>query len=138
MIGTGDGTTRCFQLCKTYGAVFAPYARTIEKPVAGSVVVAVAGCRWPPLIFAVDASTGLVTLATAPAAGQAITAGFLFDVPVRFDTDQLDRQPRSLRRRLHLHHSARRGAVMRTLTAGFAAALGSVATLCTAWVVRRR
>ena len=39
--------------------------------------------------FAVDASTGLVTLATAPAAGQAITAGFLFDVPVRFDTDQL-------------------------------------------------
>ena len=25
-----------------------------------------------------------------PAAGAAITAGFLFDVPVRFDTDYLD------------------------------------------------
>ena len=89
LIGTGDGITRCFQLCKTYGAAFAPYARTIEKPVAGSVVVAVAGVPVAAADFAVDASTGLVTLATAPAAGQAITAGFLFDVPVRFDTDQL-------------------------------------------------
>jgi uncharacterized protein (TIGR02217 family) len=25
-----------------------------------------------------------------PAAGQAVTAGFLFDVPVRFDTDYLE------------------------------------------------
>ena len=42
-IGTGDGATAAFQLVKTYGAGFAPYAREIAKPVAGSVRVAVAG-----------------------------------------------------------------------------------------------
>ena len=36
-----------------------------------------------------DVATGLVTFASAPADGAAITAGFEFDVPVRFDTDSL-------------------------------------------------
>ena len=40
--------------------------------------------------FSVDALTGLVTFTAAPAVGAAVTAGFLFDVPVRFDTDRLD------------------------------------------------
>ena len=40
--------------------------------------------------FAVDETSGLVTLVTAPAAGAAVTAGFLFDTPARFDTDYLD------------------------------------------------
>ena len=31
-----------------------------------------------------------VTFTTAPGAGVAITAGFEFDAPVRFDTDMLD------------------------------------------------
>ena len=31
-----------------------------------------------------------MTFAAAPAIGAAITAGFLFDVPVRFDIDRLD------------------------------------------------
>lgn len=35
-------------------------------------------------------TTGLITFTTAPAAGIAITAGFEFDVPVRFDTYALD------------------------------------------------
>ena len=47
VIGTGDGTTATFQLVKTYGSVYAPYLRTIAKPVPGSVRVAVAGTRWP-------------------------------------------------------------------------------------------
>ena len=34
--------------------------------------------------------TGVVTFAAAPAAGVLVTAGFEFDVPVRFDTDRLD------------------------------------------------
>ena len=42
-IGTGDGATTAFQLVKTYGAVYAPWTRTIAKPVAGSVLVAVDG-----------------------------------------------------------------------------------------------
>ena len=54
---------------------------------AGSVLVAVAGA--PTTDFTLDAATGLVTLEAAPAAGAAVTAGFEFDVPVRFDTDHL-------------------------------------------------
>ncbi len=40
--------------------------------------------------FAVDATTGVVTLEGAPGAGVAVTAGFLFDTPVRFDADRLE------------------------------------------------
>jgi len=89
-IGTGDGARTVFQLVKTYGGVFAPYQRPISKPVAGSVRVAVNGGELPAADFACDAATGLVTLATAPPSGAAITAGFRFDVPVRFDTDYLE------------------------------------------------
>jgi len=39
--------------------------------------------------IAVDAATGLVTFDTAPPEGAVLTAGFLFDTPVRFDTDLL-------------------------------------------------
>ncbi|MBV9076108.1 MAG: DUF2460 domain-containing protein [Methylobacteriaceae bacterium] len=89
-VGTGDGATRVFQLAKTYGAGFAPVRRTIAKPVAGSVRVAVAGVAVPlGPDLACDHATGRLTFATAPPAGAAITAGFAFDVPVRFDTDEL-------------------------------------------------
>jgi uncharacterized protein (TIGR02217 family) len=60
------------------------------KPVAGSVRVAVAGVELAAEAFAVDAASGRVSLMQAPAAGAAVTAGFEFDVPVRFDTDFLD------------------------------------------------
>jgi uncharacterized protein (TIGR02217 family) len=92
-IGTGDGATATFQLVKTYGAAFAPYRREIAKPVAGSVRVAVAGVEQTDgLAFTCDATTGLVTFLAGhiPPAGATINAGFLFDVPVRFDTDALD------------------------------------------------
>ncbi|SFV35854.1 TIGR02217 family protein [Devosia crocina] len=88
-IGTGDGARVTFALCKRYGAQFDPYLRPIEKPVLGSVRVAVGGVEVPSG-WAVDVTTGIVSFAVAPAAGQAVTAGFLFDVPVRFDTDRLD------------------------------------------------
>src|SRR6185312_3632551 len=87
-IATGDGTTRSFQLTKAYGDGAASYARTIVKPVAGSVLMAVAGVEMASG-FACDPTTGIVTFDAAPANGAAITAGFLFDTPVRFDTDTL-------------------------------------------------
>jgi uncharacterized protein (TIGR02217 family) len=93
LIGTGDGTTAAFPLVKTYGSVYAPYRRPIVKPVDGSVRVAAAGIeKTAGADFIVDASTGVVTFLPGhiPAAGQAVTAGFLFDVPVRFDTDYLE------------------------------------------------
>ncbi len=85
-IGTGDGTRKAFQLVKIYGET----ARTIAKPVAGTVKVAVAGVPLAANAFTVDTTTGLVTLNTAPTAGALVTAGFEFDTPVRFDLDRLD------------------------------------------------
>jgi uncharacterized protein (TIGR02217 family) len=89
-IGTGDGATLVFQLSKTYGSGAEAYVRPINKPVAGTVLVAVAGVALASSALSTDTTTGLTTLAAAPAAGQAITAGFQFDVPVRFDADRID------------------------------------------------
>lgn len=93
VLGTGDGVTAAFALAKTYGAVHAPYVRPIAKPVASSVRVAVNGVEQVVgTHFFVDAASGLVSFAapSVPAAGAVVTAGFLFDVPVRFDTDFLE------------------------------------------------
>jgi uncharacterized protein (TIGR02217 family) len=109
-IGTGDGATTQYALTKRYGADFDPYLRPISRPVAGSVRVALDGEEltggWtvengvvsfaePPEVevmsgWSVDVTTGGIAFASAPADGAAVTAGFLFDVPVRFDTDRLD------------------------------------------------
>lgn len=86
-IGIGDGSTTEFQLAKTYGGAFSPYRRSIAKPVAGSVRVGVSGAEVEDG-WSVDAASGLLTFADAPSPGSTITAGFRFDVPVRFDTDQ--------------------------------------------------
>ena len=88
-IGTGNGVIPGFQLVKRYGTGLRDYVRTITKPVFGTVVIAVAGTVSAN--FTVNALTGVVTFnaGSIPAAGAAITAGFQFDVPARFDTDQL-------------------------------------------------
>ncbi len=92
-LGAGDGETSIFGLKKTYGGAFEPYARPIAKPVAGSVVVAVDGEEvGEGDAFTCDVATGVVTFAEGhvPGPGALVTAGFLFDVPVRFDTDYLE------------------------------------------------
>ncbi len=90
-IGTGNGSLQEFQLKKSYSAASNPWQRTIRKPVSGTVSIGVNGTEQ--IIgtnFTVDYSTGIVTFMTAPANGAVITAGFEFDVPVRFDTDFLN------------------------------------------------
>lgn len=89
-IGVGDGETAAFQLCKAYGDGEHAYVRPITRPVAETVVVAVDGTPLDPGDFSLDAATGVVTLDTVPGEGAAVTAGFAFDVPVRFDSDRLD------------------------------------------------
>ena len=88
-IGTGTGAATTFQLVKRYTSDAQSWTRTITKPVAGTVALALNGVAhisgWT-----INTSTGVVTFAAAPAPGIAITAGFEFDVPVRFDTDTLD------------------------------------------------
>ena len=91
-LGIGDGVNRVFQLAKDYGLADAPYRRTVAKPVAGTVLVAVDGTPVSPGIAPCDPATGLVTFTSghAPPLGAAVTAGFSFDVPVRFDTDMIE------------------------------------------------
>ena len=88
-IGIGTGAATAFQLVKLYTSGAQSWTRTITKPVAGTVAVALNGVTqitgWT-----VNTTTGVVTFAAAPAPGVAITAGFEFDVPVRFDTETLD------------------------------------------------
>jgi len=86
LLGEGDDTRSVFQLAKAYG----DYGRVIRKPVEGSVRIAVAGVELTSGHFSIDGATGEVTLATAPQLGEAVTAGFLFDTPVRFDADRID------------------------------------------------
>ncbi|MFN4225320.1 MAG: TIGR02217 family protein [Hyphomonas sp.] len=83
VIGVGDGNRTFFELTKAYG----DWRRRIWKPVAGSVSVAVDGVVAE---VDVDATLGTVLLTAAPPEGAVVTAGFLFDCPVRFDTDRLD------------------------------------------------
>jgi uncharacterized protein (TIGR02217 family) len=87
-LGVGDGARAEFQLVKRYasGGVFRD--RIITKPVEDTVLVAVDGVVTTA--FEVDWATGVVTIDAAPAGGAVLTAGFEFDVAVRFDADRLD------------------------------------------------
>lgn len=88
LIGMGDGVTTAFRLQKTYVSGLQDYARPILKPVAGTVRVAVSeDVKVEGLEFVVNAEAGEVIFALPPDLGTRITAGFEFDVPVRFDTD---------------------------------------------------
>ncbi len=88
-VGIGDGVATSFQLVKAYSSGAQTWVRTITKPVAGTAVVALDGVTQASG-WAVDSTTGQITFATAPADSIVISAGFEFDVPVRFDTDMLD------------------------------------------------
>lgn len=74
---------------KRYASGSQTWVRTITKPVAGTVRVALDGAEqlggWTA-----DTTTGVVTFDSAPAEGVSVTAGYAFDVPVRFDSDALD------------------------------------------------
>jgi uncharacterized protein (TIGR02217 family) len=85
VIGIGDGVRDTFTLTKSYDG---GETRRVTRAVAGSVRVAIGGAEllsgWTlePL--------GEIRFATAPAAGAAVTAGYLFDVPVRFAEDRIE------------------------------------------------
>ena len=90
LLGTGDGVQTQFPLVKRYASGGASYTRNIKKPVAGSVLLAIDGAaQTEGTDFTVDDATGVMSLTTPAPAGQSVTAGFLFDTPVRFDADEL-------------------------------------------------
>jgi uncharacterized protein (TIGR02217 family) len=89
-IGRGDDATASFALRKRYASGEGRYLRPIAKPVVGTVKVAVSGVtRREGVDWELDPVGGMVTFESAPEPGAEITAGFEFDVPVRFDTDRI-------------------------------------------------
>lgn len=88
IIGTGNGSTTTFALTKTYASGAQSWARAIIKLVAGTVTVSLNGVTQGSG-WSVNTATGIVTFAVPPTTGAVIRAGFEFDVPVRFDTDEL-------------------------------------------------
>ena len=88
-IGTGTGSLTTFQLAKSYTSGVQTWTRTIVKPVAGSVRVALNGVEQMSG-WSVDTTTGIVSFTVAPGNAVIVRAGFEFDVPVRFDSDQID------------------------------------------------
>ena len=90
VIARGDGQTRAFALIKTYVSGGHSYARPITKPVLGTVVAAGQDVeRREGGHFEIDLETGILTFDEPPLKDAEISAGFEFDVPVRFDTDQI-------------------------------------------------
>ena len=89
-IAIADGVTRDFALSKRYGTGTQSYLRPITKPVEGTVLVGISTDEQVLGVdFEVDLASGIINFAEAPDAGEIITAGFEFDVPVRFDTDMI-------------------------------------------------
>ena len=84
-IGTGDGVRDGFDLVKTYGS---GEQRRITRPVPGTVRVALNGNELSTGWVLED--KGVVRFDTAPGAGVTVTAGFLFDTPVRFAEDRIE------------------------------------------------
>ena len=84
-IGTGDGASDSFELMKAYDT---GEQRRITRPVAGTVRVAVSGAERSTGWVLDD--KGVIRFDDPPASGEAITAGFLFDTPVRFANDQIE------------------------------------------------
>jgi len=89
-LGRGDGERTEFQLRKSYQSGPARYWRPILKPVAGTVCAAVGKVELrEEQDFTVDTAAGRIVFAVPPPGGADVTAGFEFDVPVRFDTDRI-------------------------------------------------
>jgi uncharacterized protein (TIGR02217 family) len=88
MVAGGSPTE--WSLAKAYRDGGGSYLRPIRKPAPGTVSVAINGVALAPEAFSVNSITGIVSLTSAPLPGAAMTAGFEFDVPARFDTDLIE------------------------------------------------
>ncbi len=90
VIARGDGETVSFQLVKTYSSGGFSYVRPILKPVLGTVTLGLdQDAQREGVDFEVDLATGRVMFSAPPPEQVEITAGFEFDVPVRFNTDKI-------------------------------------------------
>lgn len=98
-IGFGNGTNALFQIFKRYTRGVTSFDRPISKVVDSTYRVYLEGVlQTETTHYTIDINTGLITFVTPPAAtggsgpgGAIIVAAICeFDVPVRFDTDNLN------------------------------------------------
>lgn len=88
LIAMGDGQKNKFQIIKTYTSGGFSTVRKIRKPVVGTIEVyldSTVADGW-----SCDYTTGVITFSTPPQSGKGIYCTGEFDVPVRFDTDEMD------------------------------------------------
>lgn len=89
-LGEGDGIQVDYQITKTYQSGIHTYVRPISKPVITTLKVAVGSVEMQEAVdYVVDAATGVIRFTVPPQFGVSVTAGFEFDVPVRFDTNSI-------------------------------------------------
>ena len=91
-IGIGNNIEVNFQIIKTYTTGSQSYIRTINKPISGTVLIAVNSITKVEGIgndYVINYATGIVTFNVAPANTLVISAGYEFDVPCRFQNDEL-------------------------------------------------
>ncbi|MEP3844792.1 MAG: DUF2460 domain-containing protein [Paracoccaceae bacterium] len=90
VIAIGDGTTQSFPLVKIYRSGSFTYERPIRKPVAGTVRIGLSQDEMQEGVdYEVDTSRGMITFSHPPDPDVEISAGYEFDVPVRFDTGSI-------------------------------------------------
>lgn len=93
LIGTVDGFTNSWQLKKTYSYDGETFERVIHLPVLDSVIVAIDGVLVDVASYSVSRPGGVVTFGVPPDPSDydegIITAGFLFDCEVRFESDDV-------------------------------------------------
>lgn len=100
-IGLGDGAMKVFQIVKLYQTLSGSYARVISKPVPGTTQVFKNGAlQASPVDYSLDTTTGKITFVIAPGGAgsggngpggeDVISVTTQFDIPVRFDIDQLE------------------------------------------------
>lgn len=89
-LGTGDGAGTEFPLIKRYHSGPAPYNRPIAKPDPSTIRVAIDGVETTSFTLTeTDPAQAIIQFDAAPIPGAALTTGFAFDVPARFDADAL-------------------------------------------------
>jgi uncharacterized protein (TIGR02217 family) len=84
-------TSGVYQLAKRYVAGAMSETRLIQKPVSGTVQVLKNGVLITSGL-SLDTTTGLVTISPVPGGTDTLSWSGQFDVPVRFDVDNMQKQ----------------------------------------------